>query len=301
MKTNQNKTKKNLFPLIFVIITILAIGVWNSYHTKKINPQESLQKVMTFEKATYTKSIVSEKTAYNYPGTFIFILIDEKEEQGIILLSSLPKLSSFYDTTLAYMKHGNVSLVEVKGQVYGIMPKHVFEEKIDIEEMLRQRKFSVSSSGDIVIFKASRKQKPLVVDLLDKLDPEKLDGAPCTINTLNCYKKDFNLYQYQIKGTLHYLTQQEQDYLFKNAWNSYGERVSGPNTEGMYLVRVPDLLFNEIPGMSGGSVVVNIEGKDYFLGLNTQRMRMISLVGEDTNYITLIGIQPVLTSDILKE
>jgi hypothetical protein len=215
-----------------------------------------------------------------------------------MVLNSLPRLYAGYDTIYSLMQHGNVALLESGKGVVAVMPKHMFDNDVDLISMLKEQGFNPSANGDIVSINFKNMQNSLSCKWLDKLEPSDLDGTDCVLKTLNCFPKDKNLYQYKIEGTLHYLSPKEQAIISKDAVDRLGVKAEITSTKGLYVISVPNTLIEEIPGMSGGSVVVKLKGEDYFLGINTHRLVIGSMVGKETIINTLILVQPVLSSDI---
>ena len=269
---------------------------------KPFNP-EDLNRINNFSTATITKTVLNEEIASSFTGTLIFIASSSNDDV-MVVMQSLPELNRMYndddvlDTVMPFMQHGNVSLVNTSDGVIGVMPKHMFGEDVNLYTILNEAGFNTNAKGDFVTIRIKKKQAVIEDELLVKLDPDKLENAPCVINALNCYEGDTNIYHYIVTGFLHYLTPEEQNYLFQNAYNSVGEKIAASPDSGMYVVKVPDDLTGDIFGMSGGSVTVTIDGKDYFFGMNTQRMIFASISRQDTTYNLLMSIQPIVMSDL---
>lgn len=290
---------KKIFFIVALVVFIFSLIYFFSGEKKETNLNlGDLNRISSFRQATFSKNVVTEESSVEFPGTFIFGA--STEGLSITLLPSLPGLCKNYDTILTRMQHGNVVMLETRGETYGVMPKHIFGDDLDVALMLKEAGFNVSSKGDIVTVPISgdKIKGRLKLSLLDNLPLENLENSSCVVRTLNCYKGDPNLYQYRIEGTLHYINNTEKEFLLQYARDSQGKKVSQTATDGLFVIRVPDQLFNEIPGMSGGSVVVNIKGKEYFLGMNTLRIMFGAVSGKDTLRSTMIGIQPVLSRDI---
>lgn len=285
---------------LVIVVTIIFVVKSLNNDEKNISSQAMevmLRKIQNFEKAEVVKTNLDEMSASIFPGTLIFVLKDEN--YGLMVLNSLPRLYAEYDTIYSCMHHGNVTLLESNSKgVTAVMPKHMFDDDIDLISILKEQGFNPSSKGDLVTINFKRMQNSLACKMLDKLDPKQLDGASCELKTLNCFNYDKNLYQYKFNGTIHYLSVEEQKMIVRDAVNSFGEKAQTAPTKGLYVISVPNALFNDIPGMSGGSVVVKLKGEDYFLGINTHRLVVGYMDGKDTIINTLVVVQPVLSSDI---
>lgn len=283
--------------VIFVIVFVVSKSI-NKNDEPKVNSAmaEMITKINGFEKAEVIKTSLDETSASMFPGTFIFVL--RNENMNLMVLNSLPRLYAGYDTIYAQMHHGNVALIESDRGVVAVMPKHMFDNDLDLISTLKEQGFNPSTNSDVITINFKRMQNPLTCKLLNKLEPNDLDGSHCVLKTLNCFPKDKNLYQYKIEGTLHYLSPEEQKIISKDAVNRLGKKAEVTPTKGLYVMSVPNTLINEIPGMSGGSVVVNFKGEDYFLGINTHRLIIGSMIGKDTIMNTLVVVQPVLSSDM---
>ena len=256
--------------------------------------------MMSFDSATVTSHFLDEKTASSFPGTIL--MVAEANGNMAVVFNSLPlTVSDFTDDYNAF-QHGNVTMLEVDGQTYGIMPKHMFGKDIDLREALRSQNFNiVKNNSDIVSIRLKKKQATLTAEPFEKLEPEKLDGAPCTVRTLNYFKGEPGIREYLIQGTLHYISPTFQKANAVNTVNMFGKKTEGVPTDGMYVVRVPNVFFWDILGMSGGSATVTVDGKERFLGTNNFRFTPIITGGKDTTVMVMLAIQPVLKKDLSED
>lgn len=290
---------KKVILIAFLSLNFVSCQLSNPEQKKEPLALDStiIAKINSFEKAEISKQKVNEISASEFPGTLVFVF--QKENKSLIVLNSLPNLYKGYDAEIySKMQHGNMSIIESDEGIFGLIPKHVFVGlNEDLVLSLKAKGLKPNPNEDIITFTLPKKiQKTLTCKLFDNLEPERLEATPCILKTLNCF--DSSIYQYKIKGVLHYLSPEEQELIFKNALNSLGQKAEAVNTKGLYVVSVPNDIFDEILGMSGGSCTVNIDGEDYFLGINTNRLVTLSTNGKDTIMNTLMVIQPVLSSDL---
>lgn len=303
MKKLQNLVIAFLFAT--VILVSACAGTKDEQHSgsisaeekSNVNPRQLFMHMDSFPIAKVTKETVTKKVAGNLPVTQIYML-DSDNISGAIMMS-LPSLVDFYSMdTLPMLPHGNITLLNYSGQVFGIMPKHMFRTK-NLHEVLKSSNIFSEEHGDIVTTKLKEIQKPITCEPFNYLDPSVLDGVSCTINSLNSFSGE-PIYDYEIRGVLKYLEEEEINYLLRDAKSLEhpAQKVDKTKRTGQYVVRVPDSLFSQVPGMSGGAVTVIINGKERFLGVNNERMFYEVKIGKDTLRATLMAIQPVLKSDL---
>ena len=294
--------KKNYFVISLVVLALVFMIFHNTNNTKKsedfrVDPpiEKLLAKIKTFEPAIVMKTTIDATSALSFPGSFIFVA--NSENIHVVVFNSLPSLYKGYSEFFSQMQHGNITLLETDKGIKAIMPKHMFGDDVDLVSMLEEQGFKPGIKGDLVTLPIKRLQDAIKYKPFDVIKPNDLDGVSCTIKTLNCFN-DKNLYQYNIQGTLHYLSPDEQKMISRDAKNSFGKKAEVTPTDGLYVISVPNSLFKEIPGMSGGSAVVNVNGENYFLGINTHRLLVGYIAGVDTIRNTLMAIQPVISSDL---
>lgn len=216
-----------------------------------------------------------------------------------LVFNTLPVTVSDFVDDYNKFQHGNMTMLEVDNQTYGIVPKHMFSDNLDLREALRSQGFNmVENSSDLVSIRLKKKQAVLTAKPFEKLEPAKLEGAPCTIRTLNYFKSEPGIREYLIQGTLHYISPTFQKANDQNATDMFGKKTSGIPTDGMYVVRMPNAFFWDILGMSGGSATVTVDGEERFLGTNNFRFTPIITEGKDTTVLVMLAIQPVLKSDL---
>jgi hypothetical protein len=297
------EAKKPLYRLALIagLCLIVTIIVYLFSLGEQIVPQfsqESIARITTFSEAGVAKEILSAETAKDFPGSLVFAAAWPEDNKAVTAIPDLRGLSQGKDTIWSLMNHCNLTLLSVDGSVYAVMPKSVRGEDLDLGNALKQNGFKVSAKGDLIMFASNDfEQTPISHPLLEKINPS-LDDSPCTIRLLNYFQGDKHVYRYTIRGTVYYLNPHDQELIQRSCRYPYGgnEEAIRPHS-GMYVVRIPNIMSEEIIGMYGGSAIVNFKGQEYFLGLNSMSIMLAAMGDDETTYITLIAIEPVLKSD----
>lgn len=297
------ETKKPLRRLFLVagLCLMAAIVVYLFSLEEQIMPQfsmESIARITTFSEASIAKEVLNEEMTEDFPGGLVFAVTWPEDNKALTAIPNLRSLSQGQDSIWSLMNHCNLTLLAVDSSAYAVMPKRMRGENLDLGDALKQNEFKIFSKGDLIMFAANDfTQTPISHPLLEKVNP-KLDDSPCTIKLLNCFRGDKQVYRYTIRGTVHYLNPRDQKLIQRSARYPYdGAEENAKSKSGMYVVRIPNIMSEEIVGMYGGSAVVTFEGQEYFLGLNSMSIMLAAIDGKETTYITLMAIEPVLKSD----
>ncbi|QQG52762.1 MAG: hypothetical protein HY931_00825 [Candidatus Falkowbacteria bacterium] len=280
--------------MITIIIYLFSLG-------EQIVPQfsqESITRITTFSEASIAKEVLNTEMVEDFPGSLVFAVTWPEDKKALTAIPDLKGLSQGKDSIWSLMNHCNLTLVNVNGTVYSVMPKRMRGENLDLEDALKQNKFEIFAKGDLIMFATDDfEQTPISHPLLEKVNPN-LDDSPCTVKLLNCFQGDKKVYRYTIRGTVHYLNPHDQELIQRSARYPYGgAEETARSKSGMYVVRIPNIMSEEIIGMYGGSAVITFENQEYFLGLNSMIIMLAAIDGDETTYITLMAIEPVLKSD----
>ncbi len=299
-----------------IIVTLLVIAAFagisscnntakQSQATTDTQMEDIFSQLNKFEKATTTETYLNDSLAQKFPGTLLFFGQTKNKKGNVIIVNSLPAtFSSMTDLTKALRELTggvhmvNVTLLEDGDHFLALLPKHSFENDLDLSPALEEYGMKFDQINDLISIRFKKKGSALNVAVLDELDSSKIDGKPCTVRTLNTTGRNGELCQYVTHGVIHWIKPEVKKRLDQIAKSSNGGRVHMLAGNGEYAVRVEDSLWNKILGMSGGSVVVNIDGKDVLLGMNTARMRYVLAKGTDTSMITMLGFQPIVSADL---
>ncbi|MFA6417222.1 MAG: hypothetical protein WCW61_03465 [Patescibacteria group bacterium] len=297
----ETKKPLRLLAMITGVCLIIAIVIFMFSLTEQIMPQfsmESIARITTFSEASIAKEVLNEEMTEDFPGGLVFAVTWPEDNKALTAIPNLRSLSQGQDSIWSLMNHCNLTLLAVDSSAYAVMPKRMRGENLDLGDALKQNEFKIFSKGDLIMFAANDfTQTPISHPLLEKVNP-KLDDSPCTIKLLNCFRGDKQVYRYTIRGTVHYLNPRDQKLIQRSARYPYdGAEENAKSKSGMYVVRIPNIMSEEIVGMYGGSAVVTFEGQEYFLGLNSMSIMLAAIDGEETTYITLMAIEPVLKSD----
>lgn len=293
---------KKKLPLLFVA-TILIVGTMFVLQRNKqgmTSPEQIAAKLSTFEKASVSERVLTDTLANICPQTFLFLGL-LRDDVGVIIMNSLPKTIQDFNPVYFQMSHCNLTFLQKNDQVYGLVPQGAFGKNVDLFTLLQAGGFQANLAKDlglVTIPLGKVEQYSLSLPLLDHLNPEKLEGSPCTVRTINCYENTASPYLYIMHGVLHRLTENEKKYMNIYANSTSGAKGDQTLGEDFYVVRVPDTFSEKILGMAGGSVTVTIDKKEYFFGVNTLRIRTGTSTGNDTSWVTMMGIQPIKNDDI---
>lgn len=242
---------------------------------------------------------LNEELATTFPQSLIFIG-KMSETSYITVLNSLPTTQAVYDSVFAKMMHANMTLLEYDNKVFGLIPKHAFRADFELLEILSGLGFKAKQKNDLVTIILDKNQKCLTAKPLEEVD-SLLQGVDGTVQTLNCFIDDQFIHQYTISGKVFYIPADQMKQMTKGAKQTNGQLSESEFSRGAYVVKIPESLWEKIPGMSGGSLTANINGKEKFLGLQTNRMIMGGIEPNgDTTKFFLLGFQPVLEEDFVE-
>ncbi len=297
------KNNRTLFTFLFVMAIFLSFIFIYKPVENSIKPQTDkfVLRMFNSQTASVSELPLNDSLAKLFPQTFIFLASTENKRLSALMLYTLPRVVSGFDSMLAIVPHGNVTNLKINEKTYGLTSKHIFGEDIELLDLMKEAGFNANETKDLIVTSLKNAgQTTINAELFDYLEPNELEGSKCIIKAVNCYGGNNLPYQYEIKGTLHYLSPSEKLYLEQTATTSTGEKLIPVASEELYYVRVPNNLSGKVFGMSGASVIVTVKGKDYFLGMNTQRLSLAIKNATDTLWGTFMAIQPIVKSDIIK-
>lgn len=299
--------RKNIFPLfLFILILLITVIFVVNYKPTRKNvlrnqTSEFIPNKMFAAKEGYVKEeILNDSSSKKCPQTFLYLLPSEDREVNILMIYTISNIVKNFNKKLSAIPHGNITNLNINGNNYGIFPKKLFaNENVDLMSLIKQVGLKVRERKDIIVCKViDQGQEKIALPMLEKLDTAKLNGAPCTVRAVNCYAGEDSAYQYTIRGTLGYLTPSEKLFLDQTGLTSTGQKYIPIVGEELYYIRIPNFMKDKILGTGGGSVVVTVDGKDYFFGINTRRLYMaIENSAGEVIWGTFIGVQPLVKSD----
>lgn len=295
---------KKVTPIVLFILFIVGLyWVTDSFKQGKGVPVEDvMDRMFSFTEASVQETPINDSIAQITPQTFLFTTSFRNSANGseaaVVVMNTLSKTIKEFGPALLQMRHGNITTIKVDEQVYGLIPKHMFGEDIDLVQLLEGGGFSPSVSKDFLTVRLKEGlQASITANLFETLDPKQLEGVPCIVQTVNCYDGDPTPFRYVMHGILQYITPSEQKALNEVAMTREGKKATAGEAEGMFVVRIPDRFSQKVFGMSGGSVTAIVDGKEYFIGMNDRRLRPIMSDGTTAKWGTFLGIQPITTGD----
>lgn len=295
--------------LIISALTLLIVSCNNQQKPApkgNMTPELSaiIDRASSFEKATATETPLTDSLAEHFPETLMFI--GRMQGGDVLFFNTLPTTFTLYQERrdiFDHLSYVNITLFEKEKYTLGMLPKHSFEkDDSDIIEMLKAQGMNFSQSKDLITIRFKKKNQGLNVSALDSIDGKKLENAPCVIRTLNRTGKDGALCEYVFQGKVHWIDSAGKRALGSVSRTSRGGPVFPMQGDGLLVMRIPDDMWDKIPGMSGGSAVATIDGKEYLIGTNTERAKMLTSDSNgDVSPITMLVIQPVTKADLVAE
>ncbi len=286
--------------ILVLVATTFAFFGCVSNNTQKTD--DLISKLRSFEIARTTENYMTDSLANLFPETLMFLGHTENKVGYMLLMNTLPTTYSFYKSKpdmFKYFSWVNITLVKNEDRTLGLLPRHAFVDDVEITDVMKTYGMNFAEKKDLICINFKKIDQALSVLPLDELKGEKINGSECTIRALNCTGVNGELCQYVITGKVYWIGNEGKKELSKDARTSKGEPIFEIPGDGMYVIRVEDSLWKKIPGMSGGSAVVTLGGKDFLLGLNTERFGLMTISDtKDTTMLAMLAIQPITTADI---
>lgn len=292
---------------MFVAISFALYACVSNTHKNSTATVDLISKVSQFEIAKTTESYMTDSLAHRFPETLMFLGRTDNKGGYMLLMNSLPNTYDMYKEYKAkmntdmskYFSWVNITLIDNGNNTLGLLPRHAFVDDSELTGVMTSYGMNFSEKKDLICINLKKSDQSLPVLPLDELNGEKINGSPCTVRTLNCTGDNGEICQYVIQGKVYWINPSDKAELSNFGRTSNGGPIYEIPGKGMYVIRVEDKLWKKIPGMSGGSAVVSIDGKDYLLGLNTERIGLMSISPtKDTTMFVMLAVQPITTSDI---
>lgn len=284
---------------IVVCVVFSACSNRNSRYSEIDLPAYIFDTCLSFSIATFESTDLTEHPdlVEGLTGTIIFA---EKTDSMVSIMLSNPK-GMLASHKVAREKGfslkerfncANISFVSYEGKKIGLVPRHLFEQDINLQRVFAAKGLETGSNDKFIsaVMPEWRDAGLEYTGAFDSLAVKDIVGSQATMEAYDIFGPNEGVYHYKITGTVNHLS---KDYCTKIGLTDYVQ------DHGVYVMRVPFDLARNARNLAGTSVVVTKNGKTELFGVQAFMMGLAKGKEDDdgTEPVMLFAFLPLTKED----
>ncbi|MEK7588350.1 MAG: hypothetical protein AAB438_00855 [Patescibacteria group bacterium] len=253
-----------------------------------------MDRIVNLPEAEEMRVSVTDSISKNSPAAIVFIS-SGPDSMNQLFLRELPTLFQIYNPQIGGLGHGNMAFVLHDKDTFGLTAIHLFGYGSRLKQEISTIGVRQVQDLDMVIVPDTKVVEQFV-SKASFLDSILLGSLTFITRGLNCWKGDSLITEFFITGVSEHFAKEDIEFLFKNG-DFTGNKITQTFPRGAYLTKISKEMWEKMPGMSGCSVTTNLNGKEFFVGLHTDRMRVLINGPQGAFTVYFAVTQPIFESD----